>query len=422
MPFGVSQGLAPGDVYALALLCFGGAVFIAIAALSHQEERAFSAAIIYLGLGVLASAAMSVLGVTRLDPLRDELVVERLCELALVVAVFAAGLGIGRVRDRRSWVQVAVLLAVVMPASIALVALFASLTMGLSLGAAILLGAILAPTDPVLAGEVGLGAPGEDDDAPEPRFSLHTEAGANDGLASPFVLLGLFVAGEGGTGWIGEWVLADLLYGVGLAVALGAAAGWGIAALTVRLRAADLLDHDYDGFVALASVLLIYGGAELLDLYGLVAVFVAGYSFRRYEFGHEVNRRVHDGAHMVGRFLELAVLLLLGSLVTTAGLAVPGVAGWLLAPLLILVVRPVLVLALTDRRLMPPKERRFLAWFGVRGVAALFYAAYVAHAGVLSDAEAETVVWTVLVCVIVSIVLHGISATPLTRRWLAHQG
>lgn len=421
MSFAVSRGFEPGDVYAISLLFFGIVVFIAIAALSHEHERAFSATIIYLGLGILASLALPVLGVERLDPLADELILERLTELALIVAVFAAGLGIGRLENRRSWLQVAVLLAVVMPVSIALVALFATQAMGLSIGAAILLGAILAPTDPVLAGEVGLGAPGEDDDATEPRFSLHTEAGANDGLASPFVLLGLFVAEEGGTGWLGEWVLSDLLYGVGVAAVLGVVAGRGIAALTVRLRARDFLDDDYDGFVAIASVLVIYGAAELLDAYGLVAAFVAGYAFRRYEFGHVINRRVHDGADTVGRFLELAVLLLLGSLVTLSGLAVPGVAGWLLAPLLIFVIRPGLVLPLADRGIMRRSERFFLAWFGVRGVAALFYAALVVHEGVLSDGEAEKVMWTTIVCVMVSVVLHGFSATPLTRRWLAHQ-
>jgi NhaP-type Na+/H+ or K+/H+ antiporter len=147
-------------------------------------------------------------------------------------------------------------------------------------------------------------------------------------------------------------------------------------------------------------------------------VFVAGLAFRQYEFHHEVNRRVHDGAEDYGKLLELLVILGLGSMVTLDRLGEPGVAGWLLAPLLLLVIRPGLVLALAERGLMKPKERLFLAWFGVRGVAALFYSALVLHAEVLDHGEATTVFWTAAVVVMVSIVVHGISATPLTKRWL----
>ena len=127
------------------------------------------------------------------------------------------------------------LLVVVMPLTILAIALFGMWAMGLSFGAALLLGAVLAPTDPVLAGDVGLSGPGGEVYG-EPRLSLHTEAGFNDGLASPFVVLGLFVAAEGGTGWLAEWLAADLLYGAGAGLALGAAAGFAAAALLTRAR------------------------------------------------------------------------------------------------------------------------------------------------------------------------------------------
>jgi NhaP-type Na+/H+ or K+/H+ antiporter len=290
--------------------------------------------------------------------------------------------------------------------------------MGLSLGAAILLGAVLAPTDPVLAGDVGLGAPGENEDSGEPRFSLHTEAGMNDGLAAPFVLLGLFVAGEGGTGWLVEWLTLDVLYAVAAAVAIGGVAGYCIAAATVRLRARRFLTDEFDPFVAVAAVLVVHGATEAVDAYGFVAVFVAGLSFRHYEFGHEVNRRVHDGAEEYGKLLELLVILGLGSMVTLDRLGEPGLEGWLLAPLLLLVIRPAIVVPLADRTLMTAKERLFMGWFGVRGVATLFYSAVVLHEGVLAADEATTLFWTGAVVVMVSIVAHGVTASPLTRRWL----
>lgn len=151
---------------------------------------------------------------------------------------------------------------------------------------------------------------------------------------------------------------------------------------------------------------------------GCSRLFVAGLAFRRYQFEHEVHRGVHQGAEVASTILELLVLLLLGSMLTLDGLKAPGLSGWLLAPLLILIIRPVLVMATSGKGLASFGERLFLAFFGVRGVAALFYAAIVAGSGALSPGETKTVVWTTVICVIVSILVHGVSATPLTRLLL----
>jgi NhaP-type Na+/H+ or K+/H+ antiporter len=228
----------------------------------------------------------------------------------------------------------------------------------------------------------------------------------------------MFVATHSGTGWLDTWVLSDVLYAVGVAILIGIAAGWGIAAAIQRLQTNDILSRELDGFFAPATALVVYGAAELLGTYGLLAVFAAGIAFRRHEFDHEINARIHHGAETAGRLLELAVLLLLGSTLTTSGLKVPGVAGWLLAPLLILIIRPVLVLAVTSRRFLDLRGRLFLGFFGVRGVAALYYATIVAETGDLSHADTTKVIWTTVVCVAVSITIHGITATPLTRRLL----
>lgn len=413
----LSEGFHAGGLYVLGLLGLGVALAVAVGALSHQHERAFSAAVFYIGLGAFGAAALSLLDVRPLDPLDDYLLLERLTELALVVAVFSAGLTVERHVPRRSVVSIVVLLLVVMPLTIAAVAAFGQLVMGLSLGAAVLLGAILAPTDPVLAGDVGLGPPGTEA-LGEPRLSLHTEAGINDGLASPFVLLGLFIAGEGGTGWLGEWLWADVLYSVGVAAVMGALLGAGASAAVTSARARGLIAPELDAFAVIALVLVVYGLSELAGSYGLLALFAAGFTFRRYEFEHEVHEGFHHGADSAGTFLELLVLLLLGSMLTLSGLGEPGLSGWLLAPLLILVIRPALVLLTSGPGLASFGGRWFLGFFGVRGVAALFYAAVVVEADVLSDSETKVVVWTTLVCVVVSIVVHGISSTPLTRRLL----
>jgi NhaP-type Na+/H+ or K+/H+ antiporter len=413
----LSEGLHFGGYFTLAVTGLGIALLVAVAALSHQEERAFSAAVFYVGLGALAAVGIAVLGVDPLDPIRNHKLLEHLSELALTVAVFAAGMTVELKVRSRSVASIAVLLVIVMPASIALVAVFGQLVMGLSLGAAVLLGAVLAPTDPVLAGDVGLGPPGVGAEG-EPRLSLHTEAGINDGLASPFVLLGLFIADRGGTSWLGEWILWDVIWACGVAMVIGVAAGVAAAWLVTRARSRRLMDTALDGFAAVGIVLVVYGLTELLGAYGLLALFFAGFAFRRYEYEHEVHEGVHAGVETAGTFLELTVLLLLGSMLTLTGLGVPGVSGWLLAPLLILVIRPVLVMTTSGRSLASFRERLFLAFFGVRGVAALFYAAIIAGSGALSAAETETVVWTAVAVVIFSIVVHGISSTPVTRALL----
>jgi NhaP-type Na+/H+ or K+/H+ antiporter len=293
--------------------------------------------------------------------------------------------------------------------------------MGLSLAAAIVLGAALAPTDPVLAGDIGVGPPGEEEER-EPNFSVTAEAGLNDGLAFPFVILGLFAASQGGTGWLGEWVATDLLYATLVGLALGAATGWALAAFIVRLRARDLLLPAFDGWVAIAAVLLVYGLAEALSAYGFLAAFAAGLAFRRYERNHELNVRVHQGAEVVEKFGELAAILLLGSLVTLSGLENPGWAGWLLAPLLLLVVRPLAVLVAFLGSGLPLGQRVFLAWFGVRGIGSLYYAAVAAGAVALAGESEVTIFWTVIICVLISLVVHGASGTPLTRLLLDKEG
>ena len=406
------------DAYAIGLLFIGVAVFAAIGALSHQHERAFSASLIYLGLGAAAAVLIDLAGINWVDPIGNATLLDHLTETAIIMALFSAGLKLDRELSRRAWGSTIRLLAIAMPITIGIIALVGSQLLGLSAAAALLLGACLAPTDPVLAGDIGVGPPGDEDEH-EPNFALTSEAGLNDGLAFPFVLAALFMAGEGGTGWIGEWLAADVLYGIVVGVALGAAVGFAAAWSVKRLRDAELLAPVLDGYHAIATVLVIYGLAEVAGAYGFLAAFAGGIAFRRYEHDHEANGRVHEGAELTEKLLELAVVLLLGSMLTLAGLETPGWEGWLLAALVLVVVRPVACLvALAGSRLDRPSERSFVAWFGVRGVGSLFYIAIAVEAGVLATDELSLVVWTVIACVVLSIVVHGITAGPTMRRVL----
>ena len=332
-------GFTFADTFPIGLLFLGLAVFAAVGAMSHEHERAFSASLIYLGLGAAAAAVIQLLDIEWIEPVKNAEVLEHLAEVALIFALFSSGLKLDRSLRWREWGSVVRLLAIAMPLTIAGIALFASQVIGLSLGAAVLLGAVLAPTDPVLAGDIGVGPPGDEAEH-EPNFALTAEAGANDGLAAPFVLLGIFITEKHGAGWLGEWLLADVLYAGLAGVAIGAAVGWGAAWSVHVLRDRELLAPAFDGYHAIATALVLYGVAEAAGGYGFLAVFAGGLAFRRYEHGHELNGRVHAGAEQVEKFMELGAILLLGSLLTGAGLTAPGWEGWLLAVVLLVVIRP----------------------------------------------------------------------------------
>lgn len=414
-----SPAAAPGfefaDAYVIGVLFVGLALFAAVVALSRQDERAFTAAVVYLVLGAVASLGLQLLGVDLLDPIEDAKVIERVAEFAVIVALFAAGVRIDRPLGWRTWRPTALLIVVVMPLTIGAIALFGGVVMGLSLGAAVVLGAALAPTDPVLAGDVQVGPPGEREER-DARFALTSEAGLNDGLAFPFVLLGVFIAAEGGTGWLGEWILADVVYAIGGGFLIGAAAGVGLGRLSSTLRAARWLRPEFDGWLAIAAVLAIYGLTEMLSAYGFLAAFAGGLAFRRHEPLAEHHGRIHHGAEVAEKLSELAVVLLLGSTITVTGLGEPGLAGWLLVALLLLVIRPVATALAFLRSGLPSRERWFIGWFGIRGIGSFYYAAAAISLGVLSAHEAIVVYWTIAVCVGVSIVVHGVTSTPAARR------
>jgi len=417
----VTPAVKPGfelfDVFSIELAFIGLALLAAVVALTREHERPYSAALIYLLLGLGASAALHFADVGWIDPLQDHELVEHLTEFALIVSLFASGITINRSLRWREWRAVVGLLVIAMPLTIAALAAYGAWAMGLSFGLAIALGATLAPTDPVLAGGIGLGGP-ETRDESDARFTLTAEASLNDGAVAPFVLLGIFVLEHDGTDWLGSWLIADVTWSLAVPLALGAAAGPLLGRIVAQLRRRDLMSRDFDALLAIGAVLLVYGVADTLDTYGLLAVFATGVTFRRYEEGRDPDWRLHESAGVFKTFLELGAILLLGSLVAFDGLEAPGLAGWLIAPVALLVVRPVIVLLLLARSTMSTGERLFLAWFGVKGIASLYYVTFLLAETSLPEETQGTLFWTVAVTVMISIAAHGITATAISRRLL----
>ncbi len=416
MPLALEPGLHPGETAAIGWLALGAVLVAAVVSLTHQHGRAWTASLVYVATGLVAAVAIDALDVRWLDPVGSPEPIVRITEIALVVALFANGVRIDRELRLRRWQPTVRLLALTMPAMIGAVALLGDWLLGLSAGAAIMLGAAMAPTDPVLAGDVGETRPGEQE--PEPEFAITSEASLNDGLAAPFVLLGLLVARDdlGDVASWASWIGIDLLGRSAIGVAAGLAVGALAGTFVPRLREGGRVTTAYDGLLTAGLALLAFGAGQALGGHGFLSAFVGGVAFRRREATHATHGEVHEGAERLERLLELVVLLLVATSATLALFESPGVEGWLLALLVVVVVRPVLgYLSLLGTSVEGRGERLYVAWFGVRGVGTLYYAAVAVATGALATGEAAVVWWTALAAVLVSIVLHGLTSGPATR-------
>ena len=410
--------IEPG-LYELLLLVGGAVILVGAVLLSMQRGRPFSASLAYLAAGIAIGLLLRAIGVAWYDPIEDAELFSRAAELAVIVSLFGAGVKLDRALTWRGWRTPILLLAVAMPLTIIGVALLGTWLIGMTAAGAILLGAVLAPTDPVLAEEVQVGGPMEREPEDEARFALTAEAGLNDGLAFPFVMLALIAYERGisrvGSWWL-EWLTADLVYAIVVGVVVGALAGRAIAWLTFRVIDRGWLTNPFDAFIAIGAIFAVYGATELVEGYGFLAVFAAGLAFRRYEASHEVHHRLHEVTLVIEKLAELTVLLLLGSVLPIGGVLELGWPVLLAALGLIFVVRPVAVLVSLVPTRLGLRQRLFIAWFGIRGLGSVYYLGFAFAA--LTPVDARPLFSVVAVAIIASVALHGISGAILTRRLL----
>jgi sodium/hydrogen antiporter len=402
-----------------------------------------SSAMVYLALGwLLGSDATNVL---HPDPYLHAGLLERLAEIALLISLFAVGLKLGvPLRDIR-WRLPLRLAFVSMAIMVALVAAIGVWVLGLPVGAAVLLGAVLAPTDPVLASGVQ-SDPGSDPD--RLGFSLAGEGGLNDGTAFPFVLLGLGLLGihDMGPGAVRWWSI-DLAWatigGIAIGGALGAAIGW----LVVYLRSRHDEAVGLDQFLGLGLVAMAYGIAQLVLASGFLAVFAAGLALQRVRErprsstrplaavadseGHSYETLATQSRHasatmrdsvqvfneQLERLAEMALVLMVGAMLAYAK---PLPAVWWFVPLLLLVLRPLSAVASTLGERVTVPQFAMIGWFGIRGIGSVFYLLLALRYGVegnIADTLVSLTLWTVAA----SIIAHGLTAQPLMHLYLVWQ-
>ncbi len=424
---------------AVAYVVAGATLLLALIVPTLVRRAAVSSPLVLLAVGVLLGVSPITDGLS-LDPEEHRAVVEHVAELTVLVALMGVGLALDRplrLRDadsRRAWSPTWRLLLVTMPLTIGAIALL-GVWAGLTLPIAVLLGAALAPTDPVLASDVQVAGPdvearGEEGEEPHPdersevRFALTSEAGLNDGLAFPFVYGAVILAGSSTlTEGLVEWVAVDVVWRIVAGVVVGVLLGMGLGRLAFRARSeAARIAERGDPLLALAALLAAYGAAELVGGYGFLAVFFCALALREAERGHEYHRGMHELVERLELLLTLLGLLYLGIAIGRGLLGALTVQGVLIGVALVLVVRPLagwLALSLfarpdQARGGLSRGERAAVAFFGVRGVGSVFYLAY--GLGVL-DTDKEDWLWaTVGFTIVLSVVVHGVLATPVMNR------
>lgn len=419
-----------------------GAVFGLMAlAGSYLRRLPLSTSLLYLLVGVGIGPAG--LGLLRLDPLGDAKLLEHLSEVAVIVSLFTCGLKLRAGLRDPIWRIPARLAFVSMAITVALVAAAGLLGLGLPLGAAILLGGILAPTDPVLASDVQVERPTDQDRL---RFGLTGEAGLNDGSAFPVIMLGLGLLGLhelGALGW--RWLAVDVVWATAAGLGSGWLLGQLIGRLVVHLRRAHRAALGLDDFLALGLIALAYGLAHVIHAYGFLAVFAAGLALRHIELeadadkepaiseleaveGSESELATHEElapAYMAKAVLgfneqlerigEVAMVVILGSLLVPLLADAPPALLWFI-PLLFLAIRPAAVFLGLLGSQTGPAQRSLIGWFGIRGIGSIYYLMYAITHGV-EGALAEQLVAITAVTIAASIVVHGISVTPLMERY-----
>lgn len=401
------------EPYHILLAALGGAIILAywLPRFLSGREPAASALLILAGF----LAFVSVPGMpAAINPIEAPRPWEIVSELCLIVGLFATGLRIDRLVSRKRWAPTVRLLALAMPLTIGAVALFGWAAGGLTLAGGVLLGAILAPTDPVLAGDVQVGPPQEGGEHPV-RYTLTTEAGLNDGLAFPFVHLGIAIAAAGGVGWglVGEWLWRDMLFRVAMGVACGMALGWLLGRILFHWPRASALSATQSGVIAMAGVLLVYGMTELLEGYGFIAAFVAGVTLRRSETRHAFHRTLHDFLESLEHALTAILLVALGGVLPVLWPYL-GWHEWAIAAALILVIRPVIGWLSLAGTLIQGRERLVVAAYGVRGIGSIYYLAYAGHH---VDLVNEPQLWAIVAStILLSTLIHGLTAGFTVER------
>ena len=374
-----------------AVLIIGSLLAVAAALSGVMHGTVLSTSVLSVGLGIL----LAELDVVTIDV--SDTGVFALVELALILTLVADGLVVDRELLGRHWGPPARALTLAMPITLVLLALAAKVLFELSWAEAFLLGAVLSPTDPVVTSTVVTAQR-----VPATvRHTLNLESGLNDGLALPFVLFFIVLATPGGdAGSEAAQLLGEAAFGAVVGVALGLLGAW------LHRVVPGGVTGRYEGIYALGFGLAAFGLADVTFGNGLIAAFVAGITLGAFE--HRITERFIDFSENVSAIFQVLTFFVFGVIIVATGydFSVAGLLAFI--PFALLVARPVAVLLSLSGTGLPQPQRRFIAWFGPKGVASMLFALLVLDKGLTAGSLVFDVAsFTILA----SIVAHGLTDT-----------
>jgi NhaP-type Na+/H+ or K+/H+ antiporter len=391
-----------GISFAEGLLLFGGLLAVVAALSGVMKGTVLSASVLSVALGFGLAAA----GVVDVEA-TDEVVVE-LVELALILTLFSDGMLVERELLRSHWGPTARALVIAMPITMGLLALAAkALFPDLGWAEAFLLAAVLSPTDPVVTSAVVTSriVPAS------VRHTLNLESGLNDGLALPFVLFFLVLAGPGGDpGGEAAKLVGEAIFGGAVGIALGTLGG----RLHHRLPGGGMTAR-YEGIYAVGIALFAFGLAEVTIGNGLIAAFVCGIAMAATE--RDVPEGFVEFAENASAILQVLTFFVFGALIVATGFhhSIPPLVLFVVFALI--VARPLAVMISFVKTGIPRPQKLFMAWFGPKGVASMLFALFVLKSDV---AESNLIFDIAAIAIICSIVAHGLTDT-VGAKWLARR-
>lgn len=400
--------------YTLELALIGLAALGMVWIPALTKDRGISYAIVYVVFGMLLYKIFpDHLPVA--DPQRNPTITMHLTEIIVIISLMGSGIKLDRPYSWKTWTSPLRLISISMLLGMAAAMFLGYTFLGLSLASAVLLGAVLAPTDPVLAAEVQVGPPNQKRKS-ETKFALTAEAGLNDGMAFPFVWMAIFLSlNKLGTGaeWF-TWVWYDLFYKIILGVLVGWAFGKAVGYLLFDLSKKHKFLKTTDGFLALSLTFLVYGVTELLQGYGFFAVFICAVILRHYEKGHELHSELHSFTDQIERLLVAVILILFGGSLVTGLLHALTWKMAMFSVIFVLIIRPLSGLIGLYKLNFHFKEKLAISFFGIRGMGSIFYLAFALHE---SGFENQDELWALVgFTILLSIMVHGITSTPIMQH------
>ena len=401
------------------LLLFAGFITLLAATIPNVFHKShITAPVIYMGIGVGLYFLGS--GYSSFDVMNNVSLIRRLSEFVVIVSLTNAGLKIKKPFQWQTWKHAFWLLVITMPLTIIASAFVSSWILGLVPATAILFGAVIAPTDPVLASDLQTSIPSKNDIS-KSRLGLTAEAGLNDGLAFPFTYFAIFMVSKGADYdlWLVEWLTVSVLYKIVIGSLIGWICGWLLYKLIFKMTSETHHSKISLGILSISLTLLPYAIAELFGSYGFIAVFIAACVFSRDEKKVKHMDNLHDFTEEVERIFVALLFVFVGIYVSDNITALLDFKIVATALIVLFVIRPLSGWLALSRSTLNGLQKFVLSFYGIRGVGSIFYLMYAFSQA--SFEGAETILHVTALTILISVLIHGLTAATIQKRLLVNE-